>query len=362
MKKLKKMICWTLGIVAVLAVTVLLVLQHPDFGRTPTGQRLERVKQSPNYRDGEFRNLVPTAVMTGEEKKNVLAAWWEFLFKERPNLVPEDPVEVVKTDLASLSKDDDCIVWFGHSSYLLQLSGKRILVDPVFDKAVPLFAFFGKTFPGSDLYQANDMPEVDWLVITHDHYDHLSRKDVQLLMPRVGHVICPLGVGEHLVYWGYPEDKITELDWNEDFESTDGFVFHCTPTRHFSGRMLKRNQSLWASFVVNSPSLKVFIGGDGGYGPHFKMIGEKHPDIDVAFLENGQYDKNWSQIHTMPDELGKVAVDLGAKEIITVHHGKYCISNHPWDEPLRNEQQAAQDYRLNLTVLTIGKPHGLTKN
>ena len=98
------------------------------------------------------------------------------------------------------------------------------------------------------------MPEVDYLVITHDHYDHLSRKDVQLLMPKVGHVVCPLGVGEHLEYWDYPAEKITELDWNEDYESTDGFVFHCTPARHFSGRLLKRNQALWASFVVESPT------------------------------------------------------------------------------------------------------------
>jgi L-ascorbate metabolism protein UlaG (beta-lactamase superfamily) len=361
MKILKKMLYWTLGIVAVLAVTVLLVLQHPDFGRTPSGERLERIKQSPNYRDGEFQNQIPTAVMTGTENQNVVAAWWDFLFKERPNLVLEEPVKVVRTDLNSLPKDSDCIVWFGHSSYLLQLAGKRILVDPVFDKAVPLSSIFGKTFPGADVYQASDMPEVDYLVITHDHYDHLSRKDVQLLMPKVGHVVCPLGVGEHLEYWDYPAEKITELDWNEDYESTDGFVFHCTPARHFSGRLLKRNQALWASFVVESPTLKVFIGGDSGYGPHFKAIGEKHQDLDVAILENGQYDKNWSQIHTMPHELGKEAIELGAREIITVHHGKYCISNHPWDEPLRNEQQAAKDYHLNLTVLTIGKPQRLTK-
>lgn len=150
-------------------------------------------------------------------------------------------------------------------------------------------------------------------------------------MPKVGHVICPLGVGEHLEYWDYPAEKITELDWNEDYESIDGFVFHCTPARHFSGRLLKRNQALWASFVVESPTLKVFVGGDRGYGPHFKAIGEKYQDLDVAILE------------------------------ITVHHGKYCISNHPWDEPLRNEQQAAKDYQLNLTVLTIGKPQVLTK-
>ena len=361
MKKLKKMLYWTLGIVAVLAVAVLLVLQHPDFGRTPTGERLERIKQSPNYRNGEFQNQIPTALMTGTENQNVVAAWWDFFFKERPNLVPEEPVKVVRTDLNSLPRDSDCIVWFGHSSYLLQLAGKRLLVDPVFDKAVPLSSIFGKTFPGADVYQASDMPEVDYLVISHDHYDHLSRKDVQLLMPKVGHVVCPLGVGEHLEYWGYPVEKITELDWNENYGCADGFVFHCTPARHFSGRMLKRNQSLWASFVVESPTLKVFIGGDSGYGPHFKAIGEKHQDIDVAILENGQYDKSWSQIHTMPNELGKEAVELGARVIITVHHGKYCISNHTWDEPLRNEQQAAKDYQLNLTVLTIGKPQGLTK-
>lgn len=172
---------------------------------------------------------------------------------------------------------------------------------------------------------------------------------------RIGKVICPLGVGQHFEYWGFDPSKLVELDWNESSLLQQGFNANCLPARHFSGRGLTANQTLWASFLIETPSLTVFIGGDSGYGPHFKEIGDKFQDIDLAILENGQYNEDWRYIHTMPRELGKEAQELGADTIITVHHSKYALARHPWNEPLLNELEAADQYRLNLIVLGIGK-------
>lgn len=311
-----------------------------SFGRLPRGERLERIQKSPNYQDGQFRYPEATEVMTGS--KSGFRTMWEFLTESRKDTRPTQPVPTEKTDLSTL-QNDDCIVWFGHSSYLLQIEGKRILVDPVFYKAAPV-SFVNRPYQGTDLWKPSDMPPVDWLLISHDHWDHLDYQAVKELLPSVKGALLPLGVGEHFEYWGYPKEKLIELDWNEHSDLGDGFSLHCLPARHFSGRGLTRNKTLWASFLLKTPSgRQIFIGGDGGYGPHFKEIGQKFQGIDLAILENGQYNEDWAQIHTMPAELPKVCHDLGAKEVITVHHSKYTLSKHPWDAPRQNEDALEQD-------------------
>lgn len=286
-------------------------------------------------------------------------AMWRFLVDKPEGIVPELPMDAVKADLKELRADSDLIVWFGHSSYLLQLSGRRFLVDPVFYKASPV-SFVNRPFPGTDIYRPEDLPmRIDYLVITHDHWDHLDYETVIKLRRRVDKVICPLGVGEHFEYWGYDKSQLVELDWNESSQLIDGFAVHCLPARHFSGRGLQSNKTLWASFLLATPSLTVFVGGDGGYGRHFRDIGTRFPGIDVAILENGQYNEDWRYIHTMPQELGLAARDIGAKRVIAMHHSKYALARHRWDEPLDNEKKAARQYDLNLVVLRMGVPCGL---
>lgn len=199
------------------------------------------------------------------------------------------------------------------------------------------------------------MPGIDLLIITHDHWDHLDYQTVKRLKGRIGKVICPLGVGEHFESWGFGKEDITELDWQENTITSEGLTVHCLPARHFSGRGVTSNQTLWASFLLETLSGNIYLGGDGGYDKHFLKIGEDYPRIDLAILENGQYSENWKHIHTMPQELGSVAKDLKAKRVITVHHSKYALSKHPWDEPLKNESEAAARDSLNLIVPVIGQ-------
>lgn len=359
MKKRKHMAAIIIiSIVVALAVGVILFLNQPSFGRLPRGERLERIRRSPNYKDGEFKNLQPTELMT--DNKSRWQTLMDFLFADRGNLAPDAPIKAIKTDLKHLPSDENLIVWFGHSSYLLQVDGKRILVDPVFHAASPV-PFLIKPFKGTDIYSPQDMPDrIDILVISHDHWDHLDYQTVVALKGQVGKVVCPLGIGEHFERWGYSKNQLVELDWMEDAKLGDQFTIHCLPARHFSGRGLKSNQSLWASFLLKGPSLSIFIGGDSGYGQHFRQIAKLHPTIDWAILENGQYNERWKYIHTMPQLLGQAAKDLNARNIITVHHSKFALARHPWDEPLHNEKRLQADTSLHVAIPAIGEKLILT--
>lgn len=354
MKNKKIMI--TILILVLLGGTVIAILNHPSFGRAPRGERLERIKRSPNYRDGKFRNEHPTPTTTME--KGALLSMWDFLFGERPDLKPENNLPVIKTDLHHLDRTEEALVWFGHASYFIQSGGKRFLVDPVLTNQFPT-SWMLRPFKGTDNYSPDDIPDIDFLIITHEHWDHLDYNTVKQLKDRTGKVICGLGVGEHFEYWGFPSDRIIEMDWNEAYHVDDNLTIHCLPARHFSNRKLKYGQTLWASFMIDGKR-RIYLSGDSGYDVHFAEIGEKFPDIDLAVMENGQYDKDWHYIHMMPDELPQAINDLKPKQVLTVHNSKYALGKHPWYEPLNNirEQSIHQSYKL-LTPL-IGQKVNLS--
>ena len=350
-QKRGKMIILSSILLAALAAAFAIV-RLPSFGRLPQGERLERIRQSPNYRDGRFRNTEAGPMMTGDKSR--LRGILEFLFRKQEGLRPNDAVPAIRTDLRALDPKSNLLVWFGHSSYLIQAEGRRTLVDPVFRSAAPL-SLLNRPFKGTDIYRPEEMPDIDYLIVTHDHWDHLDYRTVRELKERIGRVICPLGVGEHFEYWGFDPAKIVELDWHEQQTLGDGFTVRCLPSRHFSGRGLSSNQTLWGSFLLQTPARKIYMGGDGGYGRHFAEIGEEFPDIDLAVLENGQYDEALKYIHTMPDQLAKAAKELGARRIMTVHHSKYALAKHRWDEPLATEAALAADTALHLLRPEIGE-------
>mgnify|MGYP002445675627 CR=1 FL=1 len=343
---------WIAGIVIVLFSIAFAFIHQPSFGRLPSGERLERIKRSPNYRNGEFRNQHPTVLMTSQTSR--VHAMWNFIFGKKGDIVPDSSVIAIKTDLKHLPIERDCMVWFGHSSYLLQLSGKRILVDPVFSTGSPV-TFINRPFPGTDIYEPDDMPDIDYLVISHDHWDHLDYRTIKQLKRRIRLVVCPLGVGEHFEYWGFSPEQLVEMDWGERHTLDTNFLVVCYPARHFSGRGLTVNQSLWASFLFDTPSSKVYIGGDGGYDTHFAEIGKQHRDIDLAILENGQYSESWRYIHTMPRQLEKIVRDVGARKTVTVHHSKFALSMHAWDEPLHNVERLKRIDSLHVLSPQIGE-------
>lgn len=341
-----------ISIIILLLSIVFAIFNYSNLGANPKGARLERIKKSPNYRDGQFQNLHETP-MNPSGKSFYKIALSFITEKKNPNRIPIDSVPAVQTDLTQLDLSKNQIVWFGHSSYLLVLDGKRILVDPVFSSSFP-GSLMMKPFKGTNIYSPNDMPNIDILIITHDHYDHLDYKTVKQIKNRVSKVVCPLGVGAHFEKWGYLSDCIEELDWYEK-TMVEGLTVNCTPTRHFSGRFIKRNPTLWASFVLESKKDTIFIGGDGGYDDFYKKIGEKF-NIDLAIIENGQYDENWCYIHTMPQYLQQLIHDLKPKKVMGVHNSKFSLSRHAWKEPIDNlNNMAKRDSSFQLISSQIGE-------
>ncbi|MCR5713607.1 MAG: MBL fold metallo-hydrolase [Bacteroidales bacterium] len=349
-----------LTLLVILAITIVatpvlaLFMAQKPFGRMPSGDRKVRIENSPFYRDGILENEIPTRIGSSDESMPVVL--WKFLTRKKAaRLIPgEGEIPVVKSDLKRLSVEGDCLVWFGHSSFLMQLGGKTLLFDPVFYKASPV-SFVNRPFKGTDIYKLSDLPErIDYLVISHDHWDHLDYRTVRELKDRVGKVVCPLGVGEDFVYWGYREAQLIELDCNEN--ATDGaFVFHCLPTRHFSGRGFRSMRTQRASWLVDAPSRRIFYSGDGGYSDRFSRYGAAFPGIDLAILENGQYNQDWRDIHMMPEYLGQAVKALQPQRFMTMHHSKYALANHDWDEPRRNEKAAAEVSGVPLVVVQIGE-------
>lgn len=338
-------------VLLILAGSAFAFMNQKKFGRLPKGERLKRIEQSPNYKNGHFVNLHATPLFTGESKSRLKTIWKSF-FKTTPNLKPSN-MEAIKTDLHKLDRNENIIIWFGHSSYFIQLDKVRYLVDPVFYTASPV-SFIMKPFEGTDIYKPEDMPDIDYLIISHDHWDHLDYKTIKKMKNRISHIVCPLGVGEDFEYWGFDTKKIIEMDWQEDAKLNNTTKIYCLPARHFSGRGFTSNKTLWASFMLESKSQTIFLGGDGGYDTHFKDIGKRFPNIDLAILENGQYNKDWKYIHTMPQYLSKEAKDLNAKRVLTVHHFKFALSNHPWNEPEKNIEMMRKD-SINVLDPKIGE-------
>ena len=327
---------------------------QPKIGPLPNGARLDRITASPNYVDGEFHNLLPTTTLTGG--KGQLATMWDFLFVPKERLRPDHPLPMLKTDIKNLAaRQDDTVVWFGHSSLFLRLGGNSVLVDPVFNSYAAPFFFMNRAFAGDYPYVPDDMPDIDCLVISHDHWDHLDHDTLMALRPRIKAVVCPLGVGTILDDWGFAPERIHEADWNEEVRLAQELTIHVLPARHFSGRWLTRNKTLWAGFLLETPGRKVFYSGDSGYGPHFADIGARFGPVDLAIMENGQYDPSWKNIHMMPEEAAKGALDLRARALLPVHSGRFTISNHAWDDPYKRLMAASEGKPFRLLTPRIGE-------
>lgn len=348
-----KIMLIAISILIVFVLVVVVFINQPKFGKLPSGERLERIKASPNYQNSSFQNLSVTPDLT--EGVSYSTVMWDFLFAKKERQTPTETLPSVKTDLLNLSPEADILVWFGHSSYFMQVDGKTILVDPVLSGAATPMPVGGKSFTGSDIYTTDDIPEIDILFISHDHWDHLDYETIIKLKPKIKLVICGLGMGAHFEHWGYDPKTIIEKDWNEHLALGNGFSVEVLPARHFSGRGFSRNKALWVSFVLKTPSMNLYLGGDSGYDRHFAEIGNQYGPFDLAILDNGQYDAAWRYVHLMPNEILTAAKELQAKKILPVHSSKFVLGNHPWDEPLEKIIVNNESEKLNILTPMIGE-------
>ena len=328
----------------------------PALGQLPEGARLAAVQASPHYRDGQFVNLVQANTLSNDT--NMLTAWTRRVKKVRPE--PPGPVPTVKTDFKAVPRDHDIVVWLGHSSFYVQLAGKRVLIDPVFSTYASPVPGVVKAFDGSSIYTADDFPPLDYVLISHDHYDHLDRATMLALLPKTRYVIAGLGMGAHFEYWGFPKEKIREGDWYTQFRLDPEITVHLLPAQHYSGRTLTRNQTLWAGYALESAQRRLFFSGDSGFGPHFEEIGKRFDGFDLVALDSGQYDTRWAPIHMNPEEAARAAEVLRAKALLPGHIGRFSLAPHPWDEPLERIVVASEGKAYRLVTPRIGEPVDLT--
>jgi L-ascorbate metabolism protein UlaG (beta-lactamase superfamily) len=350
-----------LTILFILVVITFVILQLNTFGAEPSGKRLERMKQSKLYKKGQFQNIHHTpALAEGYDMKKEMIS---FLFgKKNPKLTPKNSIPHIQTDIKSIDKSQNVFIWLGHSSYYIQIDGVNFLIDPVFSKYGSPLPIFNKAFEGADTYRPKDFPNLDYLVISHDHYDHLDYETVKELRTKVGKVILPLGVGAHFEKWNYQPEQLIEEEWYTNVNLKNNLKITFTPARHFSGRKFKRNTTLWTSYILETSTKKLFLGGDSGYDIHFKEIGEKYGPFDFAILENGQYNDAWKYIHALPSDIPQIIDDLNVKHIIPVHAAKFALAKHAWDEPLEKIMENTKHQNSDILTPMIGEIVNLDKS
>ncbi len=206
------------------------------------------------------------------------------------------------------------------------------------------------------------MPAIDWLFLSHDHWDHLDFPTISALRPKIRNVACGLGTGAHLRFWGFDRTRIHELDWHQSLDAGNGVSLTFLPGRHFSGRGLTRDKSLWGGMLLRSPDFSFLFSGDSGYGPHFRETGRQYGPVDLALLDCGQYDKNWHYVHMFPEEACQAAEELGARHFMPVHAGKFSIAYHTWYDPFRRALKASEGRAYQLLTPIIGQAVPLSKH
>ena len=309
---------------------------------------------SPQFRDGGFRNPVTPKTVGWREAPRVV---WRMLFDKPAEATPAAPLPVARlTREQLLAAPDRTVVRLGHSTVLMKLKGAFWLTDPVFsERASPVQWAGPKRFHAPPI-ALDELPPIEGVLLSHDHYDHLDKAAIAQLARRVGHFVAPLGVGDLLVKWGVDPAKVRQLDWWQS-TTVEGVRFVATPAQHFSGRgLFSDNPTLWASWVVQADDFKLFFSGDTGYFDGFKAIGERYGPFDLTLIECGAYDRQWSGVHMQPEETLQAHLDLRGKRLMPVHNGTFDLALHDWHDPLTRIAALASAREVPVVTPRIGEP------
>ncbi|MCH2055707.1 MAG: MBL fold metallo-hydrolase [Thalassotalea sp.] len=335
---------WKAALIAVVVGGVVITSIVSNVNASNQGAKLESKK---------FKN-------TEIEYKSDFGVIWDII-KERFSIERKVPVPVKDIPVLPMTSQqimdapNNSAVKLGHSSIMLKLEGQIVMIDPVFsDRASPVQWAGPKRFHQPPI-AIKDIQEIDVVIISHDHYDHLDKGTIKAIKDKVGTFLVPLNVGKHLVDWGVAAEKVVELDWWQS-KQVGGVEFTATPTQHFSGRgLLDRDETLWASWVINSPESKIFFSGDSGYFGGFKEIGEKFGPFDLTFIETGAYNRLWSEIHMVPEESVQAHLDLQGKVMVPIHNSTFDLAMHDWFEPLDRVSELSRQQQVTLSTPIVGE-------
>ena len=347
-------------VAAVVAIAVVLVASTgwlDALGAAPEGERLARIRRSPNYRDGVFRNPEATSLASTGSTWQTLRRW----LGGHEQRVPPGPLPIVRLTRADFARPPASglrATWLGHSTVLVELDGARVLFDPVWARRASPSSLVGPRRFHEPPLALDELPPLDAIVASHDHYDHLDREVVRALARSAAQsgarFVVPLGVGAHLERWGVAPDRIVELDWSES-TTVGPLTLTATPARHFSGRGLNdRNHTLWASWSVAGPRHRVFHSGDTGPFPGFADIGASHGPFDLTLVKIGAYGETWPDIHLTPEQAVDAHAKLRGGLLLPIHWGTFNLAFHAWDEPA--ERVVAAAAVATGTRLVVPKP------
>ncbi|MBV2156182.1 MBL fold metallo-hydrolase [Kitasatospora sp. SUK 42] len=327
------------------------------FGAEPRGERLARIRRSPQFVDGAFRNPVPTRRLVYE--RSPLEITRAQLGGDKTRRTPAAAVPVhrlLPVDLAAPPESGLRLTWLGHATVLAEIGGRRVLLDPVWGERCSPFAWTGPKRLHPVPLPLSELGPVDVVVISHDHYDHLDMATVRVLIGSGAVFAVPLGVGAHLEHWGVPAGRIVELDWWESAEVA-GLTLTATPARHYCSRGPRTSALfLWASWVVAGGGRRIFHSGDTGYFPGFTEIGRRLGPFDATMMQVGAYSEFWPEVHMTPEEGVRAHLDLGGELLLPIHWCTFNLAIHPWEEPAERVVTAAQTLGARLAVPRPGKP------
>ena len=349
--------------IALIAAVYIFALNFEPFGAIPKGIYLEEITHSPQWHKERdiFVNRRPNILDT----MNVGEGFWSDPFgKDEPNFLfnnnqtkpkgklPED----TNPDLMALARSDTHVkfIWLGHSTILLSVDNKLVLFDPIFSSHAAPFKIAAKRFQPPSISLA-DLPDIDIIIISHDHYDHLDMETVKHFIGKDITFLAPIGVGAHLRHWGINPDKIIELDWWDEAQ-IEGLTIAATPSQHFSGRVgfMHNNKTLWASWVIKGQKDNIYFSGDSGYDTHYKDIGDAYGPFDLVFMENGQYNERWRAVHNLPEEAVTAFQDLQGRYLVPVHWGMFDLSVHNWYDPPEDITKRAKAENIKLITPRLG--------
>ena len=328
-----------------------------QFGGSVTREWIQRYEQSENWHKGSFHNLEPTTLTIR------FRDFPRVIYKQlasRSYQIPKHSLPIQPFDRTTflLPLNKARIIWYGHSAILMRMDNKNILIDPMMGPdTTPIAPFASKRYSNNTLQIIDAFPDIDLILLTHDHYDHLDYASIQKLKHKTKKYFVALGVKRHLVSWGVASELITEFDW-WDKRTLDNIQITFTPTQHFSGRGLRdRLKTLWGGWALKTADENIWFSGDGGYNKHFKEVGRRLGPFDFAFMECGQYNEDWRPVHLFPDEAVQAALDAGVKIAMPVHWGAFALSyQHTWSEPAEEFVKAAEKEQLAYSLPALGEP------
>jgi len=320
----------------------------------------EKYGHSPNYYNGKFNNLIATS--EGPKQGTSLSMVSEVIFGEEerePDF--ELPVNQLSASFFKSSPVDGLrVIWMGHSTMLIEIDGRRILIDPVWSDK--LFSFIGPKRFHRPPIQIGSLPRLDAVLISHEHYDHLDKATILALANRDTNYFVPLGIGEHLKDWGIPAERIQEMDWWDSITlGGDDFTIIATPARHYPGRFFSSIPTLWTSWTILGPRHRVFFSGDTGMLPAFDDIGKKYGPFDLTMIEIGAYHKNLDDIHVGPVQAIDVHLSLRGKLLLPIHWGTFNLGIHAWTDPIEKMIKTATKNSVNFIAPMPGQPVSMDK-